>query len=349
MSSSEKPSIQTTFQDELREVINIRRIREVSAEQMGAELNWSARTCPVCKSDLPQRLFEDYNRREELQIRSGYVECQGCGMIYLSPVPDWNQFSKYYEWLHSAGSAERACARNTSLGDRRGLLVSCIRSMRRLRFRPHSWPADAGHGRVLLDVGCGDAAKLIEFARRGWRVVGVDISRSALEQARRNLPSGEFLLGELGELSLPKRSFRVVRMDNVLEHVPKPFELAAQCAQLLIPGEGRLIILVPHGRSLSMRLLGRYSNNSWIPFHLSLFTRPALRRLLLEAGFKQVDILTYSPIHALPSSLRQALGRAADGRGWGRLRWPLYLALFPVGWVADRLNMGEELVAVARA
>jgi hypothetical protein len=70
--------------------------------------------------------------------------------------------------------------------------------------------------------------------------------------------------------------------------------------------------------------------------------------MLLEAGFKQVEILTYSPIHALPSSLLQALGRANDLRGWGRVQWPVYLALAPVGWIADRLDMGEELIAIAR-
>lgn len=304
--------------------------------------------CPLCGHDRPRRLFDDRNRRENLSVRSGYVECQDCRMIYLSPAPDWAHLRRFYEWLYTTRSGEMPDSREVPPGDRSGWLAGAIKTLRLLRFRPHSWPADAGRDRRLMEVGCSDAVKLMEFAQRGWKVMGVDISASALARARQVLPSGEFYQGELEQLDLPERAFHVVRADNVLEHVPNPSSVVTQCARLLIPGEGRLIIYVPHGRSLSMRLLGRYSNNSWIPFHLSLFTRPTLRRMLIEAGFKHVDIWSYTPMHALPFTLRQALGRRGDERSWRRLRWPLYVALFPVGWLADRLGIGEELIAVAR-
>ena len=41
-----------------------------------------------------------------------------------------------------------------------------------------------GSGR-LLDVGCGGGAHALEFAERGWKVMGVDISPAQLELARR--------------------------------------------------------------------------------------------------------------------------------------------------------------------
>ena len=312
------------------------------------ELQWKSTACPVCKGKERRYLFEDRNRRENLPLKSTYLECLSCGMIYLSPVPDWGQFQKYYEWLASRAPEEAFSKSNVLPGDRSGWLGRVLWSLRRFRFRPHSWPAEEGKDRRLLEVGCGDAAKLVEFAARAWKVVGLDISATALERARHNLSIGEFHKGELGQVRLPLHSFHVVRMDNVLEHVPNPLETVTRCVDLLVPDQGRLFVYVPHGRSLSMRLLGRYSNNSWIPFHFSLFPRSALHRMLLEAGFKQVEILTYSPIHALPSSLLQALGRANDLRGWGRVQWPVYLALAPVGWIADRLDMGEELIAIAR-
>lgn len=57
--------------------------------------------------------------------------------------------------------------------------------------------------------------------------------------------------------------------------------------------------------------------------------------------------MTYSPMHALPFSIRQALGLAYDWQGWGRVPWPLYWGLVPVGWLADWLGMSEELIAIA--
>jgi SAM-dependent methyltransferase len=312
------------------------------------KLEWRFVPCPVCNSSHARTLFEDCNRREKLSLRSSYVECRECSMIYLSPAPRWEQLAQYYDWLYATQSRETLAAREERLGDRPGLIGQTMGLMRRFRFRPHSWPAEDGQGRRLLELGCGDGLKLCEFVERGWEVIGVDISRNALDEARRHAPSGKFYIGELETIGLPDGSIHVVRADNVLEHVPNPFEIAKQCVRLLSPSEGRLIIHVPNGRSLSMRMLGRYSNNSWIPFHLSLFSRDALHRMLSAAGFKRVDIATYSPIHALPSTLLQAIGRAHDPRGWGRMRWPVYLALMPVGWLSDRMGLGEELIAVAR-
>jgi glycosyltransferase involved in cell wall biosynthesis/SAM-dependent methyltransferase len=331
----------------LRRLANVRQLGDNRVPQ-AMELSMHPATCPVCRGEHAERLFDDRNRRENLPIRSGYVTCVECGMIYLSPAPDWRQLSKYYDWLYSIQQEEVQDSRKFFSGDGRGWLAGASKPIRALRLRPHSWPTGDGYRRSLLELGCGDAVKLIEFAERGWKVVGLDISVNALEQARRNVPSGEFYLGELSQLDFSEQSFHVVRADNVLEHVPNPSELVTQCRRLLIPGEGRLLLYVPHGRSLSMRLLGRYSNNSWIPFHLSLFSKRSLRRILLESGFTQVEILTYSPIHSLPFSLRQFLGRAGNRPGWGRLQWPIYLGLMPVGWLADRLGMGEELIAVAR-
>lgn len=300
--------------------------------------------CPVCESSRHRVLFQDRNRREGFDLRSAYVRCIECGMIYLNPVPDWAVFRQYYDWLFKEDHPADA-APAVSPGDRRGILATLIRRLRRYRFRPHSWPLEAGEGRRLLDVGCGNGFKLAEFSARGWQVYGVDVSPPALEMARRVVPEGIFLLGELEEVELPPASFDFIRVDNVLEHVFRPKALLASCRRLL-KAEGRLLVFVPHGESLSLRLLGRYSNNAWIPFHLSLFTVVSLRRILREAGFAAVQIRQMSPTNWLPSSIKQLFGR--PGRPLPAvLEWALICGLYPIGGLAASVGWGEELVAVA--
>jgi 2-polyprenyl-3-methyl-5-hydroxy-6-metoxy-1,4-benzoquinol methylase len=46
---------------------------------------------------------------------------------------------------------------------------------------------DACVGRVVLDVGCGDGLFTIRMAERAKEVIGVDFSRIAISEARKNL------------------------------------------------------------------------------------------------------------------------------------------------------------------
>jgi ubiquinone/menaquinone biosynthesis C-methylase UbiE len=47
----------------------------------------------------------------------------------------------------------------------------------------------AGHGRPLIDVGCGTGLNFNEVQRQGWSIVGVDLSADQLRIARRRCDS----------------------------------------------------------------------------------------------------------------------------------------------------------------
>ena len=61
-----------------------------------------------------------------------------------------------------------------------------------------------------LDAACGTGRYAEYLAGRGHRVFGVDSSPDMLEQARRRVPSGEFLLGDLRQLPVPDNSVDLV-------------------------------------------------------------------------------------------------------------------------------------------
>jgi ubiquinone/menaquinone biosynthesis C-methylase UbiE len=100
-------------------------------------------------------------------------------------------------------------------------------------------------GRRLLDVGCGDGAYLIEAARKGAAVVGVDASEPMLQAARQRgqalRADIEVRRGEAQALPFPEGAFDVVFAVTLLCLQSDPAAVLSELARVLAPG-GRLVV-----------------------------------------------------------------------------------------------------------
>jgi SAM-dependent methyltransferase len=93
-------------------------------------------------------------------------------------------------------------------------------------------------GRSVLDAGCGTGRVATELARRGFTVVGVDMDRSMLGEARRRAPELEWVEADLCVLALDRRFEVVVLAGNVPLFCPserRP-DLVARCADHVAAG-----------------------------------------------------------------------------------------------------------------
>lgn len=103
-------------------------------------------------------------------------------------------------------------------------------------------------GQVLLDLACGRGGYGLEIARRsGSRVVGVDFSAVAIEQARRRAQTlepanrADFHVGELTRTGLRTASVDAVLIVDSIQFAEPTLDALRECRRVLLPG-GRIVV-----------------------------------------------------------------------------------------------------------
>jgi ubiquinone/menaquinone biosynthesis C-methylase UbiE len=77
-------------------------------------------------------------------------------------------------------------------------------------------------GARVLDAGCGGGVPVARFlTERGFRVVGVDLSRNMIRLAKENVPEAEFIKKEMTELDFDEDSFDGLTAFYSIIHVPR--------------------------------------------------------------------------------------------------------------------------------
>lgn len=103
--------------------------------------------------------------------------------------------------------------------------------------------------RLVLDLGCGNGELLAALAARypGAQLVGVEVSRGRARTAAARL-GGRAQVAQTpgsGRLPLADRSFDLVLVTEVIEHLKDPLSLLREVRRLLAPG-GRLAVTAPN-------------------------------------------------------------------------------------------------------
>ena len=106
---------------------------------------------------------------------------------------------------------------------------------------------------TVLDAGCGTGRVGIELARRGVDVVGADVNRSMLAEARRLAPHVEWVESDLTALDLGRVFDVVVMAGNVPLFTPEGTlgALVAGCARH-VAADGLLIAGFELGRGVDL-------------------------------------------------------------------------------------------------
>jgi ubiquinone/menaquinone biosynthesis C-methylase UbiE len=79
----------------------------------------------------------------------------------------------------------------------------------------------------VLDAGCGAGIPVAQFlVTKGFQVTGVDIATGMIKLARKQVPEGTFIEGDMTQLTFPDNSFDGIISTFAIIHVPRDQHLA---------------------------------------------------------------------------------------------------------------------------
>lgn len=114
----------------------------------------------------------------------------------------------------------------------------------------------------LLEVGCGIANDLVQYAKRGFQVTGIDLSKDSIELAIKHFSllgiKADLRNADAEELPFFDNSFDVVYSFGVLHHTTDTEKAISEVYRVLKPG-GMAVIMLYHTHSLNYvahKLLG---------------------------------------------------------------------------------------------
>jgi 2-polyprenyl-3-methyl-5-hydroxy-6-metoxy-1,4-benzoquinol methylase len=228
-------------------------------------------TCDGCQGRTASRVA----RKRGLAI----LRCHTCGLYFVHPQPSAASIRAFY-----AGNALYAATRQASLGETSDSHARDIDSTV-LRI--------SGRRGSFLDIGCSTGSLIYHLRRRGWSVEGIDLNEASVKIARKH--GLDVRAGALEEMAADK-TYDVVHMGDVVEHVPSPRRAFCKARDLVAPG-GVLVVDVPNAASnlaqitlAASRLIGVQWVHSEAPLHLYEFSAGSLSRMLEAGGFQPVDI-----------------------------------------------------------
>lgn len=142
-------------------------------------------------------------------------------------------------------------------------------------------------GSKVLDLGCGTGVPAARFLSEKFQVTGVDLSDTMIRRARRLVPKGTFIRGDMTEVNLPEREYAAIIALYSIIHVP----LTAQRKLF-----GRIHgWLSPRGRFLAV--LGHAACEGWergwlgsdVPMYWIHADAGTYRGWLSSAGFDVIE------------------------------------------------------------
>jgi 2-polyprenyl-3-methyl-5-hydroxy-6-metoxy-1,4-benzoquinol methylase len=230
--------------------------------------DWTTRKqCPACRTSAIKPLVE---------IRYfKYDRCNDCGFVFANPAPSDRTASEFY---NSDFYGNYRILEEETIQKQPYFSISSYTDLHRLA----GWLNCEKSARIL-DFGCGPASFIAllrdEFGFQN--VEGLELNEYSAGVAERSYGIKLALAIE----QLKHKTYDVIILFEVIEHLTNPDEAISLCNGLLEPG-GLLFITTPSVRNIPCRFFPSHCGHYTGPSHVSLFTEEAMSRLLFRFNIK---------------------------------------------------------------
>jgi SAM-dependent methyltransferase len=166
-------------------------------------------------------------------------------------------------------------------------------------------------GASVLDGGCGLGDWTLFFARQGFSVTGLDLSRQTVEQLQVRFPEARFVDGDIRRTDFADESFDAYFSWGVFEHFESGLQACVREAFRIVKPGGLLFVSVPLD-NLRQSLLGTLARprpeGTKLRFYQWRLTRSELARELGIGGFEVLEVKPVNKRQGVLRSLHHELG-----------------------------------------
>ncbi|AKM79307.1 TPA: hypothetical protein DEQ95_02660 [Candidatus Beckwithbacteria bacterium] len=200
-------------------------------------------------------------------------------------------------------------------------------------------------GRTVLDIGSGTGAISLYLAKKGFNVVGIEISKKAVDISEKSARSfnlrnkTRFIRGDFNRGLKVNKKFDLVICSEILEHLKNEEVILFKIHKLIKKG-GKIIITVPSYNAPLYRI-GYAKDFDRRVGHLRRYTERSLKELTTRCGFKTKEIKKTEGILRNLLFLSQRLGFFIKF-----IRGPLtYLVSF-LDWITLKIFGESQIILV---
>ncbi len=189
----------------------------------------------------------------------------------------------------------------------------------------------------ILDAGCGSGRNMVELARHGGTVTGVELSATSVSLARAR-GVGEVIEGSVLSMPFDSASFDLAVSLDVIEHLQDDLGALRELRRVIAPG-GALLITVPAYGWL-------WSGHDEVNHHHRRYTRRTLERAAEQAGWETVRTTYFNSLLLPVAIVLRVLDRFTSA-ATTESSLDLWVPPAPVNWLLER-PMRLEAAIVGR-